>query len=31
MHPDNATPTTANFVDMACRLMQTEPAAGQAR
>ncbi|AUL17111.1 LysR substrate-binding domain protein [Bordetella bronchiseptica E014] len=31
VHPDNATPTTANFVDMACRLMQTEPAAGQAR
>ena len=29
VHPDNATPTTANFVDMACRLMQTEPAAGR--
>jgi len=27
VHPDNATPTTANFVEMACRLMRPETAA----
>ena len=27
VHPDNATPTTANFVEMACRLMRTDAAA----
>ncbi|MDF3851601.1 LysR family transcriptional regulator [Achromobacter denitrificans] len=27
VHPDNATPTTANFVEMACRLMRTDTAA----
>jgi hypothetical protein len=30
VHPDHATPTTANFVEVACRLMRAVPAAAVA-